>query len=339
MSSMISSDRQVAERRAPWQDILARLISNPDELLARLGLQSADLPIPEQVLRDFPLRVPESLLGRIRPGDPADPILLQVLPGVREGDDTPGYSVDPLSEAEFNPRPGLLHKYHGRALMLTAPHCAIHCRYCFRRHFPYDDNTPGRLQWQQSLDYLRQNTDVDEVIFSGGDPLAAGDRQLSWLSREIAAIPHVRRLRIHTRTPIVVPQRVCAELLDWLSASPLQKVMVIHSNHPNEINDEVASAMAAIRGAGVTLLNQSVLLAGINDDADVLAELSEKLFSANVLPYYVHMLDRVQGVAHFDVDEDRAEHIMSQLRNRLPGYLVPRLVREIPGEGSKTPLF
>jgi EF-P beta-lysylation protein EpmB len=274
----------------------------------------------------------------MQPGDARDPLLLQVLPSAQESDDTPGYAFDPLSESDFNPQPGVLHKYQGRVLVLAAPHCAVHCRYCFRRHFPYQDKVPGRQVWEQSLQWLAGQPQISEVIYSGGDPLAASDKHLAWLTDRISEIPHIGRLRIHTRTPVLVPARVDEHLIAWLKGSRLQKVMVIHCNHANEIDTDVIEAMSRLRDAGVTLLNQSVLLKGVNDSTVALADLSEALFAAGVLPYYLHALDKVHGVAHFDVDEALAKALITELKQRLPGYLVPRLVREIPGEPSKTGL-
>lgn len=329
-----------------WQQQLSDLVTDTRELLPLLGLTvhsveqalGQSLAIPAGILDTFPVRVPRAFVNRMRPGDPLDPLLLQVLPIGREGDDTPGFVSDPLREAETNTVPGLLHKYHGRALLLVAPHCAVHCRYCFRRHFPYDENTPGRRQWEAALTYLSEHDDIHEVIYSGGDPLAAPDRLLAWLTKQVKGLPHIRRLRIHTRTPVLIPARVTADLLHWLQDSGLQTTMVLHCNHPAELDAPVIEAMQRLRAAGVTLLNQSVLLRGINDDEDTLVALSEKLFSAGILPYYIHMLDRVQGVAHFDVPESRARSLLEAIRNRLPGYLVPRLARELPGEGAKTVL-
>lgn len=340
MSSTVTTIPLARAGRESWQQQLSDVITDPRELLERLGLTAdslgESLDIPPAVLETFPLRVPRAFVARMQPGDPRDPLLLQVLPLGREGDDTPGFVSDPLREADANTVPGLLHKYHGRALLLVAPHCAVHCRYCFRRHFPYGENTPGRREWDAALTYLAEHEDISEVIYSGGDPLAAPDRLLAWLTGRIATIPHIRRLRIHSRTPVVMPDRVTDELLEWLGGSGLATTLVVHCNHPAEIDPAVTRAMARVRGAGVTLLNQSVLLRGINDDEETLSALSEKLFSAGILPYYMHMLDRVQGVAHFDVPESRARSLVQSMRNRLPGYLVPRLARELPGEGSKT---
>lgn len=339
MSSLVPARRHPDDGAQRWQQELSNLITDPQELLQLLGLSPDDVSIPADVLRAFPLKVPRPFVARMRPGDARDPLLLQVLPSAQESDDTPGYGFDPLSEADFNPRPGILHKYQGRVLVLAAPHCAVHCRYCFRRHFPYEDNVPGRQVWEQSLQWLAAQPQINEVIYSGGDPLAASDKHLAWLTNRISEIPHIGRLRIHTRTPVLVPSRVDDKLIAWLADSRLQTVMVIHCNHANEIDAEVMAAMQRLRDAGVTLLNQSVLLKGINDSAQALAGLSEALFAAGVLPYYLHALDKVQGVAHFDVDEDRARELIMALKQQLPGYLVPRLVREIPGEASKTGLL
>lgn len=339
MSSLVLAQRHSDDSAQRWQQELSNLITEPEELLRLLGLDPDDVSIPADVLRAFPLKVPRPFAARMRPGDARDPLLLQVLPTARESDDTPGYDFDPLSETDFNPQPGILHKYQGRVLVLAAPHCAVHCRYCFRRHFPYQDKVPSRQVWEQSLQWLAAQPQITEVIYSGGDPLAASDRHLAWLTNRISEIPHIGRLRIHTRTPVLVPSRVDDQLIAWLSGSRLQKVMVIHCNHANEINADVVAAMHRLRDAGVTLLNQSVLLKDVNDSAQALAELSEALFAAGVLPYYLHALDKVQGVAHFDVDEDRARELIMQLKQQLPGYLVPKLVREIPGEPSKTGLL
>ncbi|WP_339867008.1 EF-P beta-lysylation protein EpmB [Pseudohongiella nitratireducens] len=326
-------------KETSWQRQLSDLITDPAELLSMLNLSPGDYPVPDDILATFPLKVPRAFVSRMRPGDPLDPLLRQILPIMEEGDDTPGFTIDPLSEADFNPQAGILHKYQGRILVLAAPHCAIHCRYCFRRHFPYDENIPGRAHWEESLKWLADRPDIREVIYSGGDPLAANDRHLAWLTKRISEIPHIRRLRIHTRTPVVIPARVNESLLTWLNDCQLQKVMVVHINHAQEIDAEVAQALQKLRNANVTLLNQSVLLKGINDNVDALEALSESLSAAGVLPYYLHMLDRVQGVAHFNVSDDRAFALMDKLKARLPGFLVPSLVREEPGETSKTRLI
>lgn len=327
-----------ARQSCAWQAELAGAIRDPLELAARLELDPEALGISPGAADRFSLRVPRPYLARMRRGDPADPLLLQVLPAARELDQVPGYGSDPLREHAANPVPGLIHKYHGRVLLLASPACAIHCRYCFRRHFDYAANTPGRQQWQQALAYIRDNASITEVIYSGGDPLAANDALLAWLTAQIEAVPHVRRLRIHTRLPVVIPARVDEHLLHWLAASRLERALVLHINHGNEIDRELAAAAGRLRDAGVTLLNQSVLLAGVNDCADQLAALSEGLFSAGILPYYLHLMDPVDGAAHFAVHRARAVALHRQLLARLPGYLVPRLVQESPGHPHKLPL-
>ncbi len=223
-------------------------------------------------------------------------------------------------------------------LLIASPACAINCRYCFRRHFPYQEHAPSRAQWQEALGYIRQDSAIREVILSGGDPLAANDRQLSWLVAQLEEIPHVQRLRLHTRLPVVIPDRVDDQLLRWLGNTRLQKVMVLHINHANEIDQAVVAACSRLKQAGVTLLNQSVLLRDINDDVTTTATLSERLFEAGILPYYLHAFDPVQGAAHYDVTDERAKALVRQLLEHLPGFLMPRLVREVPGRMSKTPL-
>ncbi len=324
--------------QSAWQTQLSRAIRDPRELCRRLGLDGGWQPGAERGHALFEVRVPEAFLARMRHGDPHDPLLRQVLPLSAEGESVPGYVADPLEEAAHTPGPGLIHKYAGRVLLIASPACAVNCRYCFRRHFPYDDNSPSRAQWERSLDTLRQDTSIREAILSGGDPLAASDRQLGWLVERLEAIPHLKRLRIHTRLPVVIPDRVDDALLGWLGATRLQKVVVLHINHANEIDDAVVEASARLKAAGATLLNQSVLLRGVNDSVQALAVLSERLFEAGVLPYYLHVLDPVAGAAHFDVPDAEARELIAGLREVLPGFLVPRLVREIPGKASKTPL-
>ncbi|MHB0774547.1 EF-P beta-lysylation protein EpmB [Halomonas sp. WWR20] len=329
---------QTIARADDWRAQLRNAIRDPQELCRRLGLDPAWLPGARQGHELFPVRVPEAYLARIRPHDPHDPLLRQVLPLEEERDVVAGFVSDPLEEAEHTPRRGLIHKYHGRVLLIGSPTCAINCRYCFRRHFPYAENSPSRAEWQPTLDYLREDSSLNEAILSGGDPLAAKDERLAWLVEQLAEIPHLKRLRIHTRLPVVIPDRVDDALLGWLSKTRLQKVMVLHINHPQEIDAAVIEALARLRDVGVTLLNQSVLLRGVNDDVDTLAQLSEALFTAGVMPYYLHVLDPVTGAAHFDVSDAEAQALMATLRLRLAGFLLPRLVREVPGEGSKTPL-
>ena len=284
----------------------------------------------------FPLRVPLAFVERMRPGDPRDPLLRQVLPLEDELAEVPGFAADPVGDDAALVAGGVLHKYRGRALLVTTGACAVHCRYCFRRHFPYADANASADGWQSALDYLRSQPDVTEVILSGGDPLTLSDRRLKTLADALADISHLRRLRVHTRLPIMNPARIEDALLDWLAGTRLDPVMVIHANHANEIDATVAEALARLGSRGVTLLNQAVLMRGVNDSADALADLSERLFEAGVLPYYLHLLDRVRGAAHFEVPEAEAVALHAEVAARLPGYLVPKLVREIAGEPGKT---
>lgn len=319
-----------------WQHELAHAIRDPAELLALLDLDPALLPAARAAAKAFPLRVPRGYAARMRCGDPGDPLLCQVLPLAAELDTVTGFGRDPVGDLAAMTVPGLLHKYRGRVLLATTGACAIHCRYCFRRHFPYEAANPARNHWQQALDYIARDGSIDEVILSGGDPLTLADDKLADLCRRLAAIPHLARLRFHTRLPIVLPERITPALLTAIRPTRLASVVVVHANHANEIDDDVRRALAALKQAGHTLLNQSVLLRGVNDDIDALCALSQRLFDAGVLPYYLHLLDRVQGAAHFDVDSETARRLHAALSARLPGYLVPRLVREEAGQLGKT---
>jgi EF-P beta-lysylation protein EpmB len=334
---MITASPDSAQPSTDWRQLWRQSITDARELLGLVGLTAlADRLPPGDA--GFPLRVPRGFVARMRHGDPADPLLLQVLPQLAELDDTTGFSVDAVGDLAARRAHGVLHKYHGRALLIASGTCAVNCRYCFRRHFPYGEEIAAAAQWCEALDYVREHDDVTEVILSGGDPLALSNAKLAELAHGLADIAHVRRLRIHTRLPVVLPERIDAGLCNWLAALPQHKVVVIHANHANELDDTVAAACTRLRDADATLLNQSVLLAGVNDDAGALAALSERLFAIGVLPYYLHQLDRVQGTAHFEVDDPRALGLVESLRARLPGYLVPRLVREVAGEPAKCPL-
>ena len=326
------------ETRLTWQQQLSQAIRDPQVLCDRLDLDKEWLAGAQSGHALFEVRVPEAYLSRIAHGDINDPLLRQVLPLSEETLSPAGYVLDPLEESEHRPAKGLIHKYAGRVLLIASPTCAINCRYCFRRHFPYSDNSPSRAQWQEALGYLRDDSTIHEAILSGGDPLAASDRQLAWLVEQLENIPHLKRLRIHTRLPVVIPDRINEDLLGWLGTTRLQKVVVLHINHANEIDQAVVDACTRLKQAGATLLNQSVLLRDVNDNVTALAALSERLLEAGVLPYYLHVLDPVQGAAHFDVADNEARELVAQLRAHLPGFLMPRLVREIPGKESKTPL-
>jgi EF-P beta-lysylation protein EpmB len=269
-------------------------------------------------------------------GDAKDPLLRQVFPLTDESLEIEGYNSDPVGDALAERTEGLLHKYNGRALLVTTGACAIHCRYCFRRHYPYSASNPLARQWQETLATLKSDNSINEVILSGGDPLALSDDKLSQIAADIASIPHIKRLRIHSRLPLVIPDRVDTALLNWVSKTRLDVVMVIHANHANEIDMETAAALNRLTDAGCLMLNQSVLLKGVNDSVEALVDLSERLSELKVMPYYLHLLDKVQGAAHFDVPNEKGIELVDALRSRLPGYLVPRLVREISGEASKT---
>jgi EF-P beta-lysylation protein EpmB len=318
-----------------WQRQLSGAITSVDELWALLELPAGDLTAAREAARQFPLKIPRGFVAKMERGNPADPLLRQVLAHGDELLDVPGYVTDPLGENAANPLPGVLHKYASRVLVVAGSACAVHCRYCFRRHFPYGDNGFPQSRLEELVAYLAAHPEVNEVIFSGGDPLVTSNQRISqWLVR-LGQLPGVRRVRFHSRTPVVIPERLDEGLLDAFVTSSLPVILVLHANHPREIDSRLTDALAPFRRGGVTLLNQSVLLAGVNDDTDVLAELSEALFSAGVLPYYLHVPDRVTGAAHFDRGDETAVAIYRELMGRLPGFLLPRLAREVPGESSK----
>ena len=321
-----------------WQRALQQAITDPAELLEVVGLGREWLEPARAAARLFPLKVPRGYAARMRRGDPRDPLLLQVLPLGLECRELPGYVADPVGDLAARAGAGVLRKYHGRALLITTGACAVHCRYCFRRHFPYEVDNASRAEFGPALEVLRGDATIREVILSGGDPLTLADRRLAVLLEALGGIAQLRRLRLHTRLPIVLPERIDAGFLELWSAVRLQKVVVVHANHASELDAPVRAALARLRAAGSTVLNQSVLLRGVNDDPGTLVELSESLFEAGVLPYYLHLLDPVAGAAHFDVPEDAARRLLAQVEARLPGYLVPALVRESPGAPSKTRL-
>jgi EF-P beta-lysylation protein EpmB len=323
---------------SPWRKALSQAVRDPAELLELLALPRELLPAARLAAAQFPLRVPLGYVARMEKGNPADPLLRQVLPIGEELLSTEGFSADPVGDLAAMATSGVLHKYTGRVLLITTPACGIHCRYCFRRHFPYAEARAATDDWQAALEYIAADTSIHEVILSGGDPLSLTDQRLARLVDRLAAIPHLKRLRLHTRQVIVLPERVDAMLLDWLANTRLQTVIVVHANHANEINDEVTAALQHLHARNISLLNQAVLLRGVNDDVNVLAALSERLFESRVLPYYLHQLDRVQGAQHFEVSDTRAIKLIQELRVHLPGYLVPRLVREKAGKSSKIPI-
>ncbi|HOV95734.1 MAG TPA: EF-P beta-lysylation protein EpmB [Thermomonas sp.] len=321
-----------------WQVQWRDAVRDPRELLALLGLDALAAQLSDAAAQQFPLRVPRGFIARMRHGDPADPLLRQVLPVLDEDRIVPGFGLDAVGDHAARSGHGVIQKYNGRALLIATGSCAVNCRYCFRRHYPYADDSAASGGWRDALAVIAGDASVHEIILSGGDPLSLADHKLAELTHALRTIPHIRRLRIHTRLPIVLPERVDAGLLDWLRGLPWPVAMVVHANHANEFDPAVDAAMARLRGIGITLLNQAVLLHGVNDQTDALADLCERGYAAGVLPYYLHQLDRVQGAAHFEVDTPRALALHTQLAARLPGYLVPKLVREIPGQPGKTPL-
>ncbi len=319
---------------ADWRTLLAQAVRDPVELCRRLGLPEGLAAEAARSTAGFGVLVPQPYLARIRPGDPDDPLLAQVLPRKAEKADSPRFVPDPLNEAGAVRAPGLLGKYKGRFLIVASGVCAIHCRFCFRRHFPYVQALSGAA-WSGVFQQIAAEPSIAEVILSGGDPLTTHDRRLGEIAQQLAEIPHLRRLRVHSRLPIVIPQRVNDDLLAWLRGTRLATFMVVHCNHPAELDAEAATALGRLVDAGVPVLNQAVLMRGINDDVGVLAELFGRLADLRVMPYYLHQLDRVGGAAHFEVPEERGRELIRQLRARLPGYAVPRYVRDTPGAENK----
>jgi len=331
-----SPTRTAGER--DWKRLWREAIRDPRELLALLGLEALEDRLPRNASAQFPLRVPRGFVARMRRGDPSDPLLRQVLPLDHEDRIVPGFDFDAVGDAAARSASGVLQKYRGRALLVTTGSCAVHCRYCFRRHFPYDEEAAARDGWRETVATLRADATVDEVILSGGDPLSLATSKLAELTDALATIPHISRLRIHTRLPVVLPERVDAELTAWLAQLPWPVAVVVHANHANEFDADVDAAMQRLRHAGCMVLNQAVLLRGVNDSVDALSTLSERAYAAGVLPYYLHQLDRVAGAAHFEVEDCVALSLHAALSARLSGYLVPKLVREVPGDVGKRPL-
>jgi L-lysine 2,3-aminomutase len=325
-------------KHARWQQLWREAVTDPRELLDLLDLGDLAADLLPGADIGFALRVPRGFVARMRKGDRRDPLLLQVLPQMAELESTPGFTLDAVGDLAARGAPGVLHKYQGRALLIATGSCAVNCRYCFRRHFPYAEETAAANRWRDAVAFIADDTSIEEVILSGGDPLSLSTPKLTELTAALAPIAHIKRLRIHTRLPVVLPERVDDELTVWLNQLPWPVAVVLHANHGNEVGAGLEQACASLRGAGASLLNQSVLLRGVNDAVEVLAALSERLFACGVLPYYLHQLDRVAGTAHFAVDDEQARALVDGLRGRLSGYLVPRLVREIPNAPAKTPL-
>lgn len=320
---------------ATWQKELANALKNPQQLLQLLDISPESVPLSSKARQSFPMLVPRPFAEKMKKGDIHDPLLKQVLPILDEELCATGYSQDPLQEHN-SAIPGLLHKYQSRVLLIVKSGCAVNCRYCFRRHFPYQDNNINKKQLAEITAYLTAHPEVNEVILSGGDPLMSKDDFLQYLLEALAALPQLTRVRIHTRLPVVIPSRVTKQLCAMLKKSRLKVVVVLHINHANEIDSHFIEAMTKLQQTGAQLLNQSVLLKGVNDNSQALIALSEALFSANILPYYLFLLDKVQGAQHFDLPETQAQQLIKEISSALPGYLVPKLSREIAGEKSKT---
>ncbi|MBZ6532111.1 EF-P beta-lysylation protein EpmB [Acinetobacter seifertii] len=323
-----------------WQSHLSDLITDPSELLSLLELSSDQL-LSGAILASekFKLRVPRAFVGKMNAKNPLDPLLLQVLPHHLELEEHPEFVTDPLGEEAANQLPGVLHKYKSRFLLTLTGACAVHCRYCFRRHFPYQENLPKNDDWLNIKNYIEANPDINEVILSGGDPLTLSNRKLAlWLER-LSSLKQVKILRIHSRVPIVIPNRIDEQLISLLKNSRLRIILVVHSNHASELDDFTCSKLLQLSDEHITVLNQAVLLKGVNDSAETLVDLSYRLFEARVMPYYLHVLDKVKGAQHFDLIPSEIDAIYQDVLASLPGYLVPKLVREIAGEKNKTPLF
>ncbi|RCU43823.1 EF-P beta-lysylation protein EpmB [Corallincola holothuriorum] len=335
MPQMIT--RKPLEGERPWQQELAKAITDPAVLLTMLEIDQTAFADGFAARKQFPMRVPQPFIDRMVKGDPNDPLLRQVLPLSDELITSNGYVSDPLGEHDTQ-APGLMHKYQSRVLLILRGGCAVNCRYCFRRHFPYGDNSPSKQEWQQSFDYIAAHPEINEVLLSGGDPLMANDQQLDWLLTQLEQIPHLRRVRIHTRLPVVIPSRITDALVSRLASSRLKALMVLHINHANEIDNALQRAAQKLKQAGIWLLNQSVLLQQVNDSADALCALSERLFEADIQPYYLHLMDKVAQAEHFDLPLARVQALNKAMMQRLPGFLVPKFVREIAGQQSKTPI-
>lgn len=319
-----------------WQEAFADAITDPAELLRALELGDEWRAPAEAAAQRFPLRVPRSFVARMRRGDPNDPLLRQVLPLGEELIETEGFGGDPVGESAYQQAPGLLRKYSSRALLVTTSACAVHCRYCFRREFPYEEHQGDTGRWREAIATVAADPSIEELILSGGDPLSLGNARLHALTNALKNIPHLTALRLHTRNAIVLPSRIDAGFIDWVRGLPWRVTIVLHVNHAQELQGDALEALSRLRSTGALLLNQSVLLRGVNDDAATLSTLSRTLHTHGVLPYYLHLLDRVRGSAHFEVSESRGLELIDAMTRTLPGYLVPKLVREIPGAASKT---
>lgn len=325
-------------QQSNWQRCLAQAIRDPETLINYLELPKEKISKTLQAHKKHKLLVPLSYADKIKKGCWDDPLLKQILPIEDETWAVQGYVSDPVGDLDATLSPGVLQKYKGRTLIVTTGVCAVHCRYCFRKEFPYSEANPIKNNWQQTINVIANDPSIHEVILSGGDPFILSDERLFSLCQQLVAIPHINTLRFHTRVPVVLPERIDADFLRWFASLAIKKVIVIHANHANEIDIIVGSALQTLVNSGATLLNQSVLLKGVNDTAEALENLSHTLFNYQTLPYYLHLLDKVSGTAHFNIKQQQALIIMEQLRNNLPGYLVPKLVREVSGKRSKMPI-
>ncbi len=310
-------------------------IRDPAELCRLLHLPEKYAVAAQNAIRQFPLFAPREFIARMRPGDAADPLLRQVLPIDAETVEVPGFVSDPVGDEQAKRQAGLIHKYRGRALLIATGSCAIHCRYCFRRHFPYEETPRSLAAWEPAFDEIENDRSLTEIILSGGDPLTLVDSTLAAIVDRLQSIPHLRRLRIHTRLPIVIPQRVTREFVQMIAGSRLTPIVVLHANHANELDADVANSVAELTEARAVLLNQAVLLRGVNDSVEAQAALCERLLELRITPYYLHQLDRVAGAAHFEVPIAAGLQIIEELRKRLPGYAVPRFVQETAGASHK----
>ena len=336
MITATSNTRHLNPLDSTWQQHFADAVTDPAELLRALDLGSEWLAPAEAAAKLFPLRVPRSFVARMRRGDPHDPLLRQVLPLGDELIETEGFGSDPIDESSYQQAPGLLRKYSSRALLVTTGACAVHCRYCFRREFPYEEQQGETGRWREAIASVAADPSIEELILSGGDPLSLSNARLNALTNSLKGIAHLNSLRLHTRNAIVLPSRIDAGFIDWIRSLPWRVTIVLHVNHAQELQGDALEALARLSTTGALLLNQSVLLRGVNDDATALSTLSRTLHAHGVLPYYLHLLDRVRGSAHFEVSESRGLEIIATMTSTLPGYLVPKLVREIPGAASKT---
>lgn len=334
---MITANSHSAQLKS-WQMLWREAVRDPRELLEMLALPHLAARISDHAAARFQMRIPLGFVAKMRRGDAADPLLRQVLPVLEEDEIAEGFSFDAVGDAAAKGGTGVIHKYHGRALLITTGSCAVHCRYCFRRHFPYAEETAASSHWADAIAYLESDTSITELILSGGDPFSLATGKLKELTDQLEGLPHIKRIRIHTRLPVVLPERIDNELLTWIDGLRLPLAVVIHANHANELCENVAGAISRLRNHNAALLNQAVLLKGVNDTIAEQIALSERLFEIGVLPYYLHQLDKVQGAAHFQIEDRQARDIHYGMTRALPGYLVPKLVREIPGEASKTPL-